>query len=415
MIRLYFLLLIGGIFSIQSCGVNYTIPENAPSTQLGKDIIILSSDDMKGREVGTEGEKKAAEYIASRYENIGLSVLPSMDNYYQVFEAYEKDPHANPHSDMPNHGIPVRGKNVVGFIDNGAPTTVVIGAHYDHLGMGTFGSLYQGPAEIHNGADDNSSGVAVIMYMAEKLQSKAYDDNNYVFIAFSGEEKGLWGSNYFVKNSPIDLSTVNYMINYDMVGRMENNKLAINGTGTSPVWKELDDVNKKFELVKTESGIGPSDHTSFYLADIPSIHFFTGQHEDYHRPSDDFDKINYDGCYEVAHYSLSLIEELNDEGKIAFTKTKDDSKERRSFKVTLGVIPDYMFNDKGMRIDGVKDGRTADKAGIVKGDVVVKMGDLEIADMMGYMEALGSFEEGQTIQVEVLRDGKKITKTVTFQ
>lgn len=398
-----------------SCKSTYKIPSQPATTSLAKDIIELSSDKYKGRETGKYGEQQAARYIVKRFTELGIQPKGVKGKFFQPFEKYDNNPHSKPDFDMPTDPMPTRGKNVIGYIDNNAPNTVVIGAHYDHLGMGTFGSLYTGPAEIHNGADDNASGVAVMLYMAEKLVQSGAKNNNYLFIAFSGEEKGLWGSNFFIKNPTIDIKSVNYMINFDMVGRLENNKLAINGTGTSLQWKVLDDANKKFELIKSESGFGPSDHTSFYLADIPSIHMFTGQHEDYHKPSDDADKINFKGCFEVAHYALDIIKRLDKKGRLDFQKTKDNTTTPSAFKVTLGVMPDYMFSGKGMRIDGVRQGKTADSAGILKGDVVIKMGDLEIVDMESYMKALGAFEKGQTIKVDVLRDNKKVTKSVTFK
>ena len=295
--------------------------------------------------------------------------------------------------------------------------TVIIGAHFDHLGYGNEGSLYTGPKAIHNGADDNASGVAAMLCLAEALNGSKYNHNNYLFIAFSGEEKGLWGSNYFVDNPTVNMENVNYMINMDMVGRLDKDRrLAVNGVGTSPTWnKEMDDIKSpKFKFKKGESGVGPSDHTSFYLGDIPVLHFFTGQHEDYHRPSDDIELINFSGLKDVTDYIYRLIAELDDEGKLAFTKTKDESTEAPDFKVTLGVIPDYLFDGKGMQIDGVKVGRPAGTAGLQKGDIVVKMADLEVVDMMSYMKCLSKFEKGQTIDITIVRDGKEIMKKLTF-
>ena len=300
------------------------------------------------------------------------------------------------------------GKNVIAYLNKGAEHTVVIGAHYDHLGMGGSGSLYRGEEKmIHNGADDNASGVVCLFELADELKALP-SNNNFLFVAFSGEEKGLLGSNYFVKNMPFDKEKINYMLNMDMVGRLEGTKMSINGVGTSPSLQIIDSLAVNGLSSKTtEGGIGGSDHTSFYLEDIPALHFFSGTHEDYHKPSDDSEKINYDGMLLITAYMLELISQLDDDGKLAFTKTADnDGRSTPNFKVTLGVIPDYLFDGKGMRIDGVSSDRPAEKAGIIKGDIVVQMGDIEVRDMMSYMEALSQFEEGQKTRVSVLREGE---------
>ena len=399
--------------TLLACSGSNKIPTEFGSDQISKNIKYLASDELAGRATGTPQEQLAATYIADQFKKMGVKPMGDDESYFQLYTAYDS---GNPHADEEEKketGTAINGRNVIGFRDNNAPFTVVIGAHYDHLGMGNFGSLHNGEPAIHNGADDNASGIAVMLYLAKRLKSKEFEHNNYLFIAFSGEEKGLWGSNYWTKNSTYSLDKINYMINLDMVGRMKENKIAINGTGTSPAWSILDDVNEKHSLVKSESGIGPSDHTSFYLQDIPAIHFFTGQHEDYHKPTDDYDKINFKGCYEVAFYILDIINGL-DGTKIAFTKTKDEKQEVRSFKVTLGVIPDYMFQGDGMRIDGVKEDRPASNAGIQNGDVVIKMGDIEIKDMMSYMKSLGKFEPGQTVPVIIKRGEEEISMEVTF-
>ncbi len=386
---------------------------NNPVSSMTADVRFLASDLLEGREVGTAGEKLAAEYLAARFESIGIK--PVADSYFQDFSVQKK---SNPHADAPAADDPlIAGKNVVAFQDNGKQHTLVLGAHYDHLGYGPEGSLYTGPPAIHNGADDNASGVALLLALAEYTQQHC-SQYNYMFIAFSGEEKGLWGSNFFAKNPMIDLSNVNAMLNFDMVGRLNPTKqLAVYGTGTSPVWDNLLDKHNQYELMlkKDPSGVGPSDHTSFYLQDLPVLQFFTGQHEDYHRPSDDFEKINFDGMLVLYKYVSALIQDMDDDPKIAFTKTKDDSQQESDFKVTLGVVPDYLYSGKGMRIDGVREGKTAHAAGIQDGDIVLQMGDLQILDMMSYMKALGAFEKGQTTSVKVKRGDEEIEKTVTFK
>lgn len=380
------------------------------------DVAFLADDKLEGRQTGTEGEKIAADFIAQRFKDLRIEPKGT-DGYFQEFSfTPKKDPHSKATYTDSLSDKTITGKNVIGFIDNKAEKTVIIGAHFDHLGYGDHGgSLHAGDKEIHNGADDNASGVAVMLNLASKLV-KANTNNNYLFMAFSGEEMGLLGSNYFNKNETIDLSKANYMINMDMVGRMKaDSTLAIYGTGTSPIWGQtIHSTNPGFKLIEEKSGVGPSDHTSFYLNDIPVLHFFTGQHENYHKPSDDIELLNYEGMYAISDYIFNIITELDDDEKLKFTKTKDESKDSPRFKVTLGVMPDYMFEGKGMRIDGVTEDKPAFKAGIIKGDVVVKMGDLEIEDMMGYMKGLSQFEKGDTTTVVVERDGKQVETEVTF-
>jgi len=195
-------------------------------------------------------------------------------------------------------------------------------------------------------------------------------------------------------------------------------RLEIGGTGTSPIWNKMLDNNipKNFKIKRSESGMGPSDHMSFYLKDLPVLFFFTGTHEDYHKPSDDIDKINYAGMDMVYRYvTKTVFRMLDTQGKIEFTKTKDkDNNNSPKFSVTLGVVPDYMFDGKGMRIDGVRDGKPADIAGILAGDVVIKMGPVNVEDMMSYMEALSKFHKGDTIMVTVLRGEETLDIEVTF-
>ncbi len=385
-------------------------------TQIYKDVVFLADDNLEGRGTGTDGEKKATDYIAKRFKEIGLE--PKGNNgYFQDFKFTPKThPHGKVNFSNTTSNKAITGRNVLGYINNNAKQTIIIGAHHDHLGYGDEGSLYRGKEkQIHNGADDNASGVATLLNLAEKL-AKRNTGNNYLFMTFSGEEMGLLGSNYFVKNSTINLEAVNYMLNMDMVGRLKEDKaLAVYGVGTSPIFKHiLNTYNENFKLILKESGVGPSDHTSFYLNDIPVLHFFTGQHKDYHKPDDDADKLNYQGMESISNYIFNIINELDDNGKLPFRKTKNESDEVPRFKVTLGVVPDYMFDGKGMRIDGVSEDKPAQKAGLQKGDVVVQLGDNPITDMMGYMKALSTFKVGATTTVKIEREGKIIEKEVTF-
>ncbi|TLF46546.1 M28 family peptidase [Maribacter aurantiacus] len=381
---------------------------------LREDVAFLANDSLQGRETGTPYEKEAARYLEERMRSIGLLPKGNAGTYFQTFSFKPKnDPHAE--VQFVDGDSTITGTNVIGYIDNKADKTVIIGAHYDHLGMGGEGSLYADGEAIHNGADDNASGVAVLLQLAAKLKD-TITQHNYLIMAFSGEEMGLLGSNYFSKNPTIDLSKANYMLNMDMVGRMREDKtLSISGTGTAPIWGQvLNSNNPGFKLVLSESGVGPSDHTSFYLQDIPVLHFFTGQHEDYHKPSDDFDKLNYEGMEMITDYILSVIYDLDNDAKLAFRKTKNESEETPRFKVALGVMPDYLFDGNGMRIDGVTDGRPAAVAGLQKGDVVIQLGDSTVTDMMSYMRALSIFEKGHATEVIVNRNGEKIKATISF-
>ena len=406
--RLILALIIVSFFSCKS--------EKSTSVSLEEDVAFLANDSLAGRETGTPEEIMAADYIRKRMETIGLKPKGNAGTYFQTFTFKPKtDPHKEVQYTMAGDST-ITGTNVIGYIDNQAENTVIIGAHYDHLGMGGEGSLYRGEEpQIHNGADDNASGVAILLQLADSLTNK-HKGNNYLFISFSGEEMGLLGSNFFVKNATIDLSKANYMLNMDMVGRLrEENTLSISGTGTAPIWSQyLNVLNEDFKLVLKESGVGPSDHTSFYLQDIPVLHFFTGQHEDYHKPSDDADLLNYDGMRKITGYIVDLIGELDDDPKLSFRKTKNESEQVPRFKVAMGVIPDYLYDGKGMRIDGISEGKPAQKAGLQKGDIVVQMGDSTVTDMMSYMRALSAFEKGDTTSVVVSRDGKDIEIKITF-
>lgn len=316
-----------------------------------------------------------------------------------------------------NTGEKIRsGRNVVGLIDNGAPTTIVIGGHYDHLGYGEdHNSLWAGKPEIHNGADDNASGTALVIETAKLLKNSKYNNNNYLFVCFSGEELGLYGSKYFVENSPVSLAQINYMINCDMVGRLnESHTITIGGFGTSEEWKKLPSKTKYLNVKFDSSGIGPSDHTSFYLKNIPVLFFFTGTHSDYHKPGDDADKINYVGELRVIQYILDVIKETNKAGKLGFLKTREpDMGKSPRFTVSLGIMPDYTYSGSGLRADGVISGKVADHAGMKAGDVIIKIGDYEVTDINNYMKALSHFKKGDKTILQFVRD--KETKIVEIE
>lgn len=314
------------------------------------------------------------------------------------------------------------GNNVIGYIDNQAPTTVILGAHYDHLGFGEDGnSLHRtGEKLIHNGADDNASGIAALIELSGLLKKSKARSNNYLFIAFSGEELGLFGSKFFVEHPTVDLSGANYMINLDMVGRLneQSKVVTIGGFGTSPVWSTILNgqlKNLNFTNKYDSSGSGPSDHTSFYRKDIPVLFFFTGLHSDYHKPTDDFEKLNITGEYRIVQYIYKIIEAANKSGKLAFSKTREQQTGTTArFTVTLGIMPDYTFSGNGVKVDGVSDGRPAQKAGLKTGDVVIQLGDFPVGSIEHYMQALNKFKKGDKTTVKVKRADETVEAEVIF-
>ena len=316
-----------------------------------------------------------------------------------------------------------RGHNVVGFLDVGATYTVVIGAHYDHLGYGEDGnSLYRGADKIiHPGADDNASGTAGLLELARILKKTKGLRTNYLFVAFSGEESGLIGSKYFTDHPPVPLVKVSYMVNMDMIGRLNDSShvLTIGGYGTSPQWAGLinSTLDKKIFILNIDSsGTGPSDHTSFYLKNIPVLFFFTGIHPDYHKPSDLAIKINYSGELQVIQLIYSITQKMDGMNKPVFVKTRDKQfGVAPAFNVTLGIMPDYSFQGSGLRIDAISEGRPAEKAGLKTGDIIVKLGNYIVISLQSYMEALSKFNRGDNTTVRFLRGNDEMKADVQFK
>lgn len=383
-------------------------------TQLYNDVAYLSHDSLEGREIGTKGELIAARYIANRFEEIGLDPLNNQGSYFQEFSRKVK---SHPHDTA--EGIEISGRNVIGILQHGKEGTILIGAHYDHLGWGGKGSgSLSTDHAIHNGADDNASGIAGLLYLAEYFKQNK-TEHNIIFVAFTGEEKGLLGSNFFANNTLSAIGETSFMINMDMIGRLdEERRLAVYGIGTSPFFMPtLESIAEpQFKLAVDSSGMGPSDHTSFYLQDIPVLHFFTGQHEQYHKPEDDLEYINFEGLYDVSQFISKLILTLDKENDLPFQKTNDSNKqnEKRTFNVTLGVIPDYLFDGVGLKIDGVKEKRSAALSGIEKGDILLELGTFTITSIYDYMEALGYYHPGDTVSAKIERKGEIIPMEITF-
>jgi Zn-dependent M28 family amino/carboxypeptidase len=379
-----------------------------------KDVEYLASEKLEGRFPGTNGEQLAANYIAEKFEKLGLIKLT--DSYFQNFNfTLPSSPHEEVKFNQ-DSDTKINAKNIIAFIDNKKKNTVIIGAHYDHIGYGGQYSLDRGINEIHNGADDNASGTAMLLSLAKQLNNKNDLENNYLFIAFSAEELGLIGSRYFVNSDLFNTVSINFMINLDMVGRLNAEKeLSIFGVGTSSIFKQVvNSMNNNFKLKIIEDGTGPSDHTSFYNKDIPVLFFHTGSHENYHRPSDDVNLINYKGMSEISNYIIDIIDELETYNKLEFKETISNQPTVARFNVSLRVMPDYVFEGDGMKASQIIKGGPADDAGLIDGDVIIMLGENEVKDVYDYMNSLSKFEKGDSTKVIVLRSGKKLEFEVKF-
>jgi len=351
------------------------------------------------------------------------SPLPALYITHTAQQKLIKDPSASYQIDAKIAVNPKirNARNVVGYLDNNAQYTIVIGAHFDHLGYGEDGNsmIRNGEMGIHNGADDNASGTSSMIELAFLMKSSKVKQYNFLFIAFSAEELGLNGSKYFVENPTIPLNNVNYMINMDMVGRMNDSSrtITVGGYGTSPNWKTMiESVKKKtFSIKFDSSGTGPSDHTSFYRKDIPVLFFFTGLHSDYHKPGDDADKINYTGMLQIIRFIQQMIEGQKEEQKLVFTKTREQQTSTAArFSVSMGIMPDYSFSGNGVRVDGVSDNRPAKKAGIAAGDIVKQLGEHKTSSVESYMQALSKFKKGDKTTTLVLRGDKEVLFEIVF-
>lgn len=551
-LRLFVICFFLSLFCAQSPDFAKGKPDNKMAERLKADIYFLASDSLEGRRTGSEGERKAGDYIEKRYRDIGIGpynetyrhpfnfiygkeiagatqiklgnntlnlkdeafplpfsaskrvlgeVLPDVmeqGNVWMINLYADKDEANNAHFDAeksmfdrsreaqkngatgivfydgfgskwppafngltdnefidipvvfithdaykkyvpddgdtnkPKSNIPVElavsikktdrtGTNIAAYIDNKAPYTVILGAHYDHLGRGEDGNSMaaNSKGQIHHGADDNASGTAALLEIAAwvKKNNKKLHHYNYMFVNFSGEELGLLGSKNFVKNEKIDSVQTAYMLNMDMVGRLNDSThvLTIGGVGTSPAWAEFTNKPpKQFKFNIDSSGIGPSDHTSFYHEGIPVLFFFTGTHKDYHKPSDLAEHINYAGEVEVIKYEEEVIKKMDKSPKPKFTVTKQSTVGKVNFKVTLGIMPDYSYQDGGVRVDGVSENRPAKNAGIKEGDIIIQLGDVKVQGMQSYMEALSKFRAGDKTNVIIMRTGQKMVLPLEF-
>ena len=400
--------------------------EYVNKNNLSKIIQFLSSEELEGRLTGSRGEELASQYLVKELEK--LSLTPYLhEDFIHVFEYKVRlNPH-NPNESKDNHG-----KNVIAYLDNDANKTIIIGAHYDHLGRNEHrqSTLPNSDGMIHYGADDNASGVASVMEIARILsQNSKTEEANFVFALFSGEEDGLIGSKQFSDALEIQKmipswapkswrSPVVTMINLDMIGRLNQEKvLNVGGIGTSPKFGEIAERLKPdgVNLAIDSSGIGPSDHTSFYVKNIPVLFFFTGTHEDYHKPSDVYEKINLNGVKLITKYVYEILEEIMKEESLPFLETKAQTERIvPQYEVSLGIMPSYADSDSGMKVDGVMDNRPGEKAGLKQGDVITKIGECEIKEIYSYMECLSELKPGDEVQLIYIRQGNEQTTKVFF-
>jgi hypothetical protein len=306
--------------------------------------------------------------------------------------------------------------NVAAFIDNKAPNTVILGAHLDHLGYNQDHNALDINDQIRNGADDNASGTSALIEIAISLAKKSPKNNNYLILHFSGEELGLFGSKYWLEH-PTYQGPFNYMINMDMVGRYDTaRKLTVGGYGTSSKWAGILANTPTTLLTHYDSaGSGPSDHASFYRKDMPVLFLFTGSHSDYHKASDDWDKINYIGEAAIIHYIQAIIKNTDAVGKLDFLKTREQAMGKSSkFSVSLGVMPDYAFTGTGVRIEGATPGKLAERLGLKGGDILLQVGEYKLVDVMGYMGALGKFKKGDKTTLIYKRGSEEIKVDIEF-
>ncbi|MBP2646508.1 MAG: peptidase [Gemmatimonadetes bacterium] len=383
------------------------------------DIKFLSDDRLEGRFTGTPDADTAAAYIQQRFKQVGLQAPAG--GWFQEFKveggAAQKVATAG--------GV---GRNVVGLLPGTDPVlreqVIVVGAHYDHLGGGAFGALDpDSTGKPHNGADDNASGVATIINLAQRMALNP-PARTIVFVAFSGEELGLLGSAYYVRQPAVPLAKTMAMINFDMVGRLRNDKLIIYGTETATQFTPLlDSLNKSFgfDLKMRGDGYGPSDQSAFYAVKKPVLHFFTDLHEDYHRTTDDWQKINVAGMLKVSDFAAALLRELGDRPtQLTFVDQPPHAQvaagqaQTPGYGAYLGTVPDMAGDVTGVKLSGVRPGSPAEKAGLQRDDIITRIGDMQVNDLQAMTDALRSHKPGDVVPITVQRDGKPLTVTVTL-
>ncbi len=395
--------------------------QGSNGVRIPADMHYLADDRLEGRGTGTPGADLAAEYIGRRFREIGLQQAPGGEGWFQH---YVVSAHSAGGAGSSAAGREAR--NVIGMIQGTDPDRaheyIVIGAHYDHLGLGGRGSLDpDSVGVVHNGADDNASGVVALLEVARRLSLQP-PPQSVLFIAFSGEELGLLGSTAYVKSPSVPMEHVTAMVNFDMVGRLRDDKLIVYGVETATEFRPiLDSLNDHhhFALSAQGGGYGPSDQTSFTVAGRPVLHFFTGTHTDYHRTTDDWEKINFEGIERVASFATDVVRAIARRPSLTFVDSPPPpapSGESRTsgYGAYLGTVPDMSENPGGVLLSGVRAGGPADLAGITAGDIIIKIGDHDVVDLQGMTDALRAYAPGDVVEIVVRRGEMERTVTVTL-
>jgi hypothetical protein len=379
-------------------------------------VRYLADDALQGRLAGSPGERCAGDYIAARFRALGLTPGGTNRTFFQHLPVVSA---INPHAQS-------NGRNVIALLPGSnskvSDEWIIIGAHYDHLGHGEYGSAQPNHGNaIHNGADDNASGVAVMLEIARRLVSQR-PARSVAFVAFTGEEAGLLGSKYLLDNPTFPLARAKAMINLDMVGRLNTGALIVYGIGTATEWDRVvraAAAAEQLAFTANPEGFGPSDHASFYMKDIPVLHFFTNAHSEYHRPADDWELIDRHGLDRVAGVVHRVVLQIAAAGP-AITLVRGAGRppaatgENRGSGTYLGTIPDFSPVARGVKLAGVTAGSPGDQAGLAAGDVIVRFDDEEIADLQGMTDAMNKRKPGDAVRITVMRAGKNVELRAVF-
>ena len=426
------------------------------SMAIRRDIEHLASNALEGRATGSPGNDSAARYIARRFQALGLVPLicdttirvvrseahigvgridverkaekalpprvPGKDCRGTYFQRFNTRSIAAAHAGIMTQ---LATQNVVGLLRGTDPILreqyVIVGAHHDHLGRMGFGVLdIDSATAIHNGADDNASGTAAVLEIA-RLLARRPPARSVIFVTFSGEELGLLGSQYYVDHSPVPLDSAVAMLNFDMVGRLKDDRLIVYGAATAAEFREMLDsanVATGLRMTATGDGYGASDHSSFYAKGLPVLHFFTDVHPDYHRSTDDIERINAGGEARIVALAVQVLREIaNRPARLTFRRPGASTQRTSACRteVALGTIPNMGAVDVGgLQLSGVREGSAGHKGGMRAGDIVVDFAGKAIRDIYDYQDALCSHRPGDVVPIIVKRDGQPVTLTVTL-